>query len=343
SRGFKDFYDSIFQKLNKIYSLNGGSNNYKTNILKEIINKYSSKYDLEVVNSAIDTNEIEGVIIRKLNFAIVNGTPFHKVSLGSIGVETIDINLNEALDLSRVSSYENIIIEKRKKFFEELKKSHKEFEKALKIHDDWEKIYIKNLDFKKANEITEKIIKMLIPNEKSKNGQGLIYDKYLGAATAFGAKDFIPNITEKVKRYFIKGRPGTGKSTLLKKLKNAAIEKGYDVEFYHCGFDPKSIDMVISRELGFAIFDSTAPHEYFPSKSSDEVIDTYKEFVQGNIDEENKLELERLRKEYKNHIAIATTYLIEAMNLKKDVDIIYDSALNERDADIIIKANFKIN
>ena len=40
---------------------------------------------------------------------------------------------------------------------------------------------------------------------------------------------------------------------MLKKLAKVAEEKGFDVEVYHCGFDPNSLDMVIVRELGFAI------------------------------------------------------------------------------------------
>ena len=40
-------------------------------------------------------------------------------------------------------------------------------------------------------------------------------------------------LTEEIKkRYFIKGRPGTGKSTFLKKLAAAGIKAGYDVEIY---------------------------------------------------------------------------------------------------------------
>ena len=43
--------------------------------------------------------------------------------------------------------------------------------------------------------------------------------------------------------------------------------------------------MVIVRELGFAIFDSTAPHEYFPSREGDEIIDMYALIVTPGTDE----------------------------------------------------------
>lgn len=35
--------------------------------------------------------------------------------------------------------------------------------------------------------------------------------------------------------------------------------------------------MVIVRELGFCVFDSTAPHEYSPTRESDVVLDLYRE------------------------------------------------------------------
>ncbi|WP_054860951.1 hypothetical protein [Gracilibacillus sp. JCM 18860] len=78
------------------------------------------------------------------------------------------------------------------------------------------------------------------------------------------------------KRYFIKGRAGSGKSTLLKKVVSASKERGFDIEVYHCGFDPESVDMVVIRELSVCLFDSTDPHEYFPKRKGDEIVDLYK-------------------------------------------------------------------
>ena len=63
------------------------------------------------------------------------------------------------------------------------------------------------------------------------------------------------------KRLFIKGYPGTGKSSMMKKLANEALKRGYDVQLVWCGLDANSIDMVILPELSFCIFDSTEPHD----------------------------------------------------------------------------------
>ena len=81
------------------------------------------------------------------------------------------------------------------------------------------------------------------------------------------------------------GHTGSGKSTLLKKLMVHAQMKGLDVEVYHCGFDPNSLDMILLPELDTVIFDSTAPHEYFPSRENDVVVDMYKELITEGTDE----------------------------------------------------------
>nr|WP_289483346.1 hypothetical protein [Fictibacillus enclensis] len=67
----------------------------------------------------------------------------------------------------------------------------------------------------------------------------------------------------------IKGRAGSGNNNAEEDY-SCCKEKGYDVEIYYCGLVLNSFDMVILREKGIAIFDSTAPHEYEPERKIDE-------------------------------------------------------------------------
>ena len=59
--------------------------------------------------------------------------------------------------------------------------------------------------------------------------------------------------------FYLKGGPGTGKSTLMKKI--AAAFSGERVSVYHCASDPHSLDAVVLEERGVFIADATAPHE----------------------------------------------------------------------------------
>ncbi|OLN21148.1 hypothetical protein BTO30_16565 [Domibacillus antri] len=191
------------------------------------------------------------------------------------------------------------------------------FREALIVHDDWESIFINRFDKKKADRMAEQWITKLFPGNSG--GESRTLHRFLGAATPAGSIDYIPELTEGLsKRWLIKGRAGTGKSTFMKKIAAAAEQNGYTAEVYHCGFDPASVDMVIVRELGFALFDSTAPHEYFPGNEGvDEIIDMYKELVEPWTDELYSKEIAALSARYSELMEEGTAHLLEAHKEKE--------------------------
>ena len=79
-----------------------------------------------------------------------------------------------------------------------------------------------------------------------------------------GFYSFYPDVFTKdlTHIYIIKGGPGTGKSTLMRRVADRAEIKGYQVEEIYCSSDPESLDGVIARgsEESFAVLDGTAPH-----------------------------------------------------------------------------------
>lgn len=62
----------------------------------------------------------------------------------------------------------------------------------------------------------------------------------------------------------LKGGPGTGKSTLMKKIAAKAEGNGYFTERDYCSADPDSLDAVVVPEINFSIYDGTAPHTFDP-------------------------------------------------------------------------------
>lgn len=62
------------------------------------------------------------------------------------------------------------------------------------------------------------------------------------------------------KIYIIKGGPGTGKSSFMKRAAEVAEQKGYLVERYYCSADPQSLDGIRIPARGIAMLDGTAPH-----------------------------------------------------------------------------------
>lgn len=60
--------------------------------------------------------------------------------------------------------------------------------------------------------------------------------------------------------YLIKSGPGTGKSTLMRRVLELLTVNNIDSELIVCSSDPDSIDGVIAPTLKVGIFDATAPH-----------------------------------------------------------------------------------
>ena len=69
---------------------------------------------------------------------------------------------------------------------------------------------------------------------------------------------YIPG-SETKRLLIIKGGPGTGKSTLLKRLQAKALAAGLKTELFYCSSDPASLDGLSVPALGFAAVDGTAP------------------------------------------------------------------------------------
>ncbi len=94
-------------------------------------------------------------------------------------------------------------------------------------------------------------------------------ENYFAAAnTCGGFKSFFEDIFTKnncEKIYILKGGPGCGKSTFIKKARIKAIESGYSCECFFCSSDPDSFDGIIIKELKTAIVDGTFPHILEPS------------------------------------------------------------------------------
>ncbi len=64
--------------------------------------------------------------------------------------------------------------------------------------------------------------------------------------------------------YIIKGGPGTGKSTLMKKIAAECDRRGIYCERIYCSSDPSSLDAVIIESLKVSIADGTPPHTLEP-------------------------------------------------------------------------------
>lgn len=306
SSGEVSFTGSEISKVGRVYLLDGASKTVKTRIMNAVGTYFEGVGKCaEYIVSPMMTEFYDAMIVREADFAVADASVYPHDGI---------------LIKSDVSPHG---ISDREKECESLKNEmysvlFAEYAYAKKIHDEWEKIYIKNMDFEALNRFADEEIKLMV-RERGKEGEGALSERFFGASVPSGAVNYIEPLTKGIaERYFIKGRPGTGKSTFLKKLLRRATSMGYDAEVYYCSFDKDSLDMVIVRELSLAVFDSTAPHELFPTEKRDTVLDFYKAAHLEGVDERYEKELSEVSRRYAFHTGKGRAALLLAQFCEKE-------------------------
>ena len=97
---------------------------------------------------------------------------------------------------------------------------------------------------------------------KNKKIEAQGYEFFAAANSGRGFVSFYNEIFKNdniCRRYLIKGGPGTGKSTFMRRVADKAQNLGMRVKRYRCSSDPTSLDGVIINDC-VAIIDSTSPH-----------------------------------------------------------------------------------
>ena len=90
---------------------------------------------------------------------------------------------------------------------------------------------------------------------------------FLGGNTPAGFYSLYHQLSDPTRMralYIVKGGPGSGKSTLMRRVERHAQAAGLEAEEVLCSGDPDSLDAVMIPELGAALVDGTAPQGVVP-------------------------------------------------------------------------------
>ncbi|MBR3932503.1 MAG: hypothetical protein IKJ68_01145 [Clostridia bacterium] len=324
SNGYISFFDSSIESFKKIIILKNASKQAREKLFLDLIPILDYKnicYDKIIRSGTAD--ETDAVIINQLSTVIADEGLFSK----EFPLYADVINFAEHLRYD--FEVQNEIANVKNKIEILNKRMYRHLNQAKIIHDEWEKIYISNMDFDKLDSSCRDLIDNMFAGITKKENTYQNSDRFLGSLLPRGSINYIEDLTNNLnKRIYIKGRPGTGKSTLLKKIVSKAKEYNLNTETYYCSFDSKSLDMVIIRDLGLAIFDSTSPHEVFPGRSCDEIFDIYEIAVNNDTDLNFSDELLQISGQYNHEIKKAKECLYTCNAYRRRLDsIIYDETV----------------
>lgn len=229
AKGLYNLTDSAYQGLDTVYVVQGfagGTAQFIGGLATECIGR---GWNVQLIHHPLQQEVLEGIILNDLSVGVVDNEAWPSDCLIE-GTEIKYIDLHTALNSDQIAKDEAQIERLTSERDAAYEKAYATFEKALRIHDEWEVFYIKNLDRDFMNQLAVEWTNANLGAGHA-DKQASVTHRFFGAATSAGPVDFITNLTENIDiRIFVKGRPGTGKSTLFKKLppppkQEASIQK----------------------------------------------------------------------------------------------------------------------
>ena len=318
--GYVDIQDENLTGISQVFHLKSPDDKLVDRLLNDLLKQLPKQAIPELIYSAFNAEYLAGIVLREKGIAFTSGA---RVPQGAQVLELMDLYHGSTRKKNQPQ-----IDDLQLKMREQYKKMYMHLNGALLIHDEWERIYIDRMDFDKANTFRTDFLRRLFNDDiPPSKGNSHIVSRFFGTSTPTGLVDFIPELTAGLRRFLIKGRAGSGKSTLMRAVLAKAVELGYDADVYYCSLDPKSLDMVVIPELNFCIFDATAPHEYEPSFAADEVVDTYQEFITSGTDERWATVIKAIEAKYNNQIRQARVAMKVGHEYRTKISDLYCEAL----------------
>lgn len=126
----------------------------------------------------------------------------------------------------------------------------------------------------------------------------------------------------------IKGGPGSGKSTFMKKIAAHFANLGENIDYLHCSADEGSLDGVVLRDRNVALIDGTSPHITDPiTPGAVDRIVNLGEFWNEDGIAASKEEIIDLNEECSEWYRIAYNYLNAAKSVFRSLESIYSKSV----------------
>jgi energy-coupling factor transporter ATP-binding protein EcfA2 len=267
SQGFYTFIPELVKGLGKVYILKGAPGSGKSTFIRLLGEVMSQQgYDVEFWVSALDPVTPDGVYIAHFNAAVINGSLPQPIDPQYPGAREIIINLGEYWDKAIIEQRQRQIVEQ----IDQADNFHSQVGKILKeagrVKEEIRIANASHLNMEKIEQLIKKISLDIMENRPGEKHY------FAGVITADGLVDYINELSADCKkRYIFKGPSGSGKSTVIRELARDAKQRGYFLEYYHCGLEVEYLVMVVIRNLQLALIE--VDHVEVALKPGDMVVD----------------------------------------------------------------------
>lgn len=262
-KGFFSRFDDIASDktcARKIY-IKGGPGMGKSTIMKRIAHIAEGEdYNVDVFHCSSDASSLDGVYIKELKTALIDATAPHNSDPVYPGVTGEIFNCADFLDSSLVKESAEEIIhfsEHKKRFFDKAYNYMRAAGHILEnISCDYKNtMYLHGIDLE-----SEKLIRRYLP-EITMPKKGNLRRLFVSAVTADGFENYMDTVFGA--KTVIGVRGGYGTATLLKRIMDASLIRGFDVEAFYCPMAPEDkLEHIVIKDLKIVFTTYNHYHHY---------------------------------------------------------------------------------
>ncbi len=310
--GFYSFYDHIASPdANKIFVIKGGPGVGKSTFMSKIAETMRLRgYDIEMHCCSSDNGSLDGIYIPSLDIALIDGTAPHVVDPKNPGAVDEIVHLGDYWDEAGMRRNRAEILTVNREVGRLFRRAYAYLSAARIFLNEVESYYQDTgaLDrgglHRVAMDLIQDIFGQAAPQARTPRDRHL----FATAITPDGPVNYLDTIVGPLdRRYIITGDDGTEKNTVISRVVDAAIMRGFDVEVFHCALDPKKVDHVVVPALSVAVINEVEPH-FYPPKDGDRLIDTT-QYVDTGIQEAYLGERTHAREMYRESFAQAVWFI----------------------------------
>ena len=241
-RGFFSYYPYILEQkqAHKIYCLKGGPGLGKSTLMKTIGQTLLEEgEDVDFLHCSSDPDSLDGILIRKKNVAMIDGTSPHVVDpLHPGAVDTI-LHLGDFWNEDGIRSKRQLILDTDARLKTHYARAYGYLAAAGELHKSLYQIYDRWLEKPRMYKKAASIINRELTHKKLSPQPGTVRKMFASALTPKGHVHFLPTLMDEASRVYLIEEPvGMNGGRLIQLFLDQALQRGYDAECYYCAMDP---------------------------------------------------------------------------------------------------------
>jgi len=255
--GFYSYYDQIIgPDATRIFIIKGGPGTGKSTFIRKIGEEMLARgFDIEFMCSSSDNGSLTGVVISAIRVAMLDGTAPHGVESQNPGVVDEIVHLGDFWDEAKLWAHREEILVTNRRISRLFGIAYAQLREAAVIRDELESYVSESMDFGRVNHAlieTARTIFKGVPAQHERYPR--VRRLFASAISPDGVVHHLETLLQDLKTlYVVQGPPGSGRSTFLARLVEAAVIRGFDTEVFHCAFLPREIDLFIIPDLKVAV------------------------------------------------------------------------------------------